>query len=369
MLMESALSTTFLLVCFSMACYMTYLQFDYYLQNEDLASISYRKFNSESKDQYPTFTICLLGSSGGIFKESGVFLHSTNLTTSSYQNFLNGLENDTAKFSGINYDDVVINIFDGYVTKLKTEMFKDNVWLTYNLKNGNYPTIPIVVTHQWSHLICYSKKVSYENGVKLKADYLSLNASIFYEMRLSIRVYIHQAGQLLRNAFKPVININPDNVRNKYQNKFQISGVEVLRRREKGKIPCNESLTDEDMYVRNAIMRNAGCVPAFWSRFAMNSTLGYNLPNCTQNQYRKVRHSRAKFLGAFEHLNSLYVHPCKQMNIGVDYTHTSKMALKIKGSEIRFIFYYNAVGYKEIVNNKACTFETLCGQVGGFVGM
>ena len=46
-------------MCLCMACYMTYLQFSYYLSNGDLASISYRKFNTEEKDEYPTLTICL----------------------------------------------------------------------------------------------------------------------------------------------------------------------------------------------------------------------------------------------------------------------------------------------------------------------
>lgn len=33
---------------------MTSLQFQYYIDNEDLASISFREFNSKFKDQYPT---------------------------------------------------------------------------------------------------------------------------------------------------------------------------------------------------------------------------------------------------------------------------------------------------------------------------
>ena len=50
------------------------LQFKYYFDNEDVASISYREFNVEVKDQYPTFTICLLGRlNGDIFKNNSFY--------------------------------------------------------------------------------------------------------------------------------------------------------------------------------------------------------------------------------------------------------------------------------------------------------
>ena len=50
-------------VCFSMALYMTYLQFKYYLADEDMSPVSYRYFSDEnSKIDYPTFSVCFFGS-------------------------------------------------------------------------------------------------------------------------------------------------------------------------------------------------------------------------------------------------------------------------------------------------------------------
>ena len=47
---------------------MVYQQFKLYIHNEDSSSLSYRAFNHEEKDLYPTFSICLHSNEGGIFK-------------------------------------------------------------------------------------------------------------------------------------------------------------------------------------------------------------------------------------------------------------------------------------------------------------
>ena len=39
-------------ICFGFTCYQTYKQFREYIRNEDTASIEYRNFNQEEKDEY-----------------------------------------------------------------------------------------------------------------------------------------------------------------------------------------------------------------------------------------------------------------------------------------------------------------------------
>ena len=65
--LENCLSRLCLLLCLFSTGYMTYLQFKYYLNNEDLSSILYREFNNEEKDEYPVFSVCLSGSQGQLF--------------------------------------------------------------------------------------------------------------------------------------------------------------------------------------------------------------------------------------------------------------------------------------------------------------
>ena len=92
---------------------MTYLQFKYYLSNEDLSSISYQKFNKEEKDKYPNFSICFHGLRGEIFKQSSGVFDPTNITPASYTKYLLGdLEDQSTQFSSIKFDDVAFDIHE-----------------------------------------------------------------------------------------------------------------------------------------------------------------------------------------------------------------------------------------------------------------
>ena len=56
---EKYTTNCILLICIISTGYMSFLQFKYYLSNEDVSAITYHKFNAEPQDEYPTFTICL----------------------------------------------------------------------------------------------------------------------------------------------------------------------------------------------------------------------------------------------------------------------------------------------------------------------
>ena len=124
-LIEKFLYGVCLLSCLSSAGYMTYLQFKYYLDNEDFAAISHRKFNQEQKDEYPSLTICLFDTHGGIFKRSHEVFTSTNVTRSMYRRYLLGdLEEQPSEISSIKFDDVVLDINDQWLlfSKEKTKI-------------------------------------------------------------------------------------------------------------------------------------------------------------------------------------------------------------------------------------------------------
>ena len=107
---KNLLFVIFLLVCLGFTCYQTYLQFREYVGNEDNASIEYRNFNLEEKDQYPTFTICFMFlQRGDHFDGSHLSFQANNITPSLYNSFLIGEENDDPKYDKIVYDDVVSN--------------------------------------------------------------------------------------------------------------------------------------------------------------------------------------------------------------------------------------------------------------------
>ena len=72
------------IVCFLLALYMTYLQFKYYLADEDMSPVSYQYFSDEnSKIDYPTFSVCFFGSQYVFDPQKDVF-KSTNVTPVSF---------------------------------------------------------------------------------------------------------------------------------------------------------------------------------------------------------------------------------------------------------------------------------------------
>ena len=65
---EFSLKLLFSLTCFSLVAYMTFFQFQAFVENDDSTVVSYKTFRSEIEDSFPTFTICLTGDHGSILK-------------------------------------------------------------------------------------------------------------------------------------------------------------------------------------------------------------------------------------------------------------------------------------------------------------
>ena len=81
-----------------------------------MASISYRIFNNEKKDEYPSFSICFVGYFGQIFSQSHELFNANNVTRGSYRKYLKGSGKDyPAQFTTVEFDDVALDMFDGYL--------------------------------------------------------------------------------------------------------------------------------------------------------------------------------------------------------------------------------------------------------------
>ena len=91
---ERLLDHLILLGCLVLASYFTTIQFIRSDKNEDLSLLSYRKlkFDSESKDQYPIYTICLHGrfGDGSIYNPDSQVWKSDFITYETYRRFLIG---------------------------------------------------------------------------------------------------------------------------------------------------------------------------------------------------------------------------------------------------------------------------------------
>ena len=362
---KKILLTTILVACICMAAYMTYLQFNYYFNNDDVASISYRHFNEEEKDEYPTITLCLsdMKENGKIFNQTHAVFNTNSVTPLLYEKFLKGnqrikFEKLNFDFSTIQYNDVVLNIHDGYlqrsVSGTSFEMFKHHIEIFPFSLNAAFYRIP--------HIFCFEKNVSYQKNVRQYWDAIDLNGTLLYDQGLTLSVYVHQKGKLMRAAMQNSELISPHDYKHGFFRYYDINDIEVLRRRSDSNIPCDEELIDEDGLFLKKIMTDAKCVPTFWEPFFNNTTWTTNFPKCKNSrQYRKIY---LAFLSRLSKIGKDYVQPCTKMKVSVVTRDRNSQP-----GQLKLYFLYNQDVYKEIVNTRAFTVETLLGQIGGFVGI
>ena len=67
----------FQLCCIALAIYMAVLQYNDYQSNQDSSSVTYKRFENENENIHLTFSVCLHGDNGEIFKNSIKLLHKT----------------------------------------------------------------------------------------------------------------------------------------------------------------------------------------------------------------------------------------------------------------------------------------------------
>ena len=353
-----------LLVCICMASYMTYLQFKYYLNNDDIASISYQHFNQAQKDEYPTITLCFTDGDrdAKIFDENNTVFESNLVTPLLYQQFLNGwVRNHTFDFSTIQYDEVLLNIHDGYLIGAVS----GTSFFAFSRYKKNYPFALNEAFYRSSDTFCFEKNVSYQKNLRQYWDGIYLNSTLLYQRKLSISLYVHEKGKLMRSVINTPLGLSPKDYENGLTRNYDINSIEVLRQRKDSNLACNDNLIDEDGYILKRVMTEAGCIPTYWEKFVDVVKLTLPLPKCRDlKQYRHFSYQFLTLLNKMDTVESLYTQPCTQMTLSV-----TIRDVEPEQGHLQLYVLYNQDVYKEIVNSKAYTTETLLGQIGGFVGM
>ena len=261
----------FLILCSSLAIYLVVLQLRYYLANEDLISMSYRHFNSEEKDEYPTLTICFNGYQGAIFDGSNDIFNQGNASVGTYQRYINGKPNynkSSFDYNSINYDEVALDINKGYLIRSERGFALDCLFSKAVRRTCRTETL-LMGTYSYGSgfAVCFTKTISYLKNQIQQYDFISLNASLLYQKNLTVRAIIHQKRQFFRSAKKATVPITPADYENGFSSHYEINDIEVLRRREQSEIPCNASLTDEDSFIMRRLAIDTGCIPTYWEKF------------------------------------------------------------------------------------------------------
>ena len=356
-----------LILCLIFSGFLVKLQLDYYLENDDIASISFSKIEEGGKDQYPTYTICLFSDEGSIFRQDSSSWSRPDITPFNYHEYLRGWEsrtnNNEEEFRNLSYDEVSHSLFDGILFFLYGVKSNGSETVIYSNEAKDY----FEVSHQDFKRLCFSKIVKPEYF--FVEEMLVISQSKLEEFGVGMEIYVHQQGKIHRKIpgkttilIPPIFNSNGE----EFHHEFSISGIELLQRRETGRIPCNKSIDNEDIFVRESIMETVGCIPSYWKKFGSNLTV--SLPACNREQNNiiyKILQNRGR------NKNNSYLHPCNQMEFNVRHDNSKHVPILNKNENILYgalSFYYTSEWYKEIIDKQKFTFETLFAQIGGFVG-
>ena len=382
---------------FALTIWFTSIQFDRYGRNQDQSLISYHDiiFDSKSKDQPPTYTLCIdndnlideyISNSNNVFKQhSPAWIPNVTSPEVYYEYLSGGLPTDSdiyeRFFANITFEEVAFDLKKDFMIHFFSQKQRISsrtfYWESYdeNLMKIKFPKV-----HQNLREICYSREFSSEAGSKVVYDVMKFNASKLIETEVSLKVYLHQRGQFIRHVsfeIDPYLtNLNPHEMKKMFKDskidktfheiRFDVKGISVLRKRENAVNPCNGSLLNEDKKWRDHVIESVGCIPEYWRIFYTNLSEQKHIKSCNPKQYESKFGSRSYLRETLKIFTSRYKTPCTEVRKSV-----SSNTFTTGDPDEDFVgirFAYRDSKYMEIMNVKDYTGETLLSQVGGFIG-
>ena len=372
--LTSVMLRGFQLMCLAIFLVLVGFQVRSYIENKDSSTVSYRQFNHEERDLYPTVSLCLQSREGRIFnKGSNSQPYAMGQDWGKlYQEMLLGNVNASMEYENISYRNATWDLFDDFVEVFFIMTKQGDVIDAWQPNVENHPFFK---SYEDPYMTCMTKKVKYVHDQLLNLGSLVIKASAFYKSKIeNLLVYMHHPGQLTRQFGKQILHLTQASFQkamNRSNNYYSIhiNQVEVLRKRSDGVIPCNDSLLNEDMVWRENVMRKVGCIPEYWSDLHSDFSIdtiekeGRSSKCNSSEQLRQI----SKYYLPPKHTGngaSLYTGPCIQLGITA-----SVIQSDLQEENLVLGFNYVVEEYSETINSRAFGFESLWSQIGGFVGM
>ena len=356
----------FQLFCIVLVIYMVYQQILEYQKNEDSSSVSYRNFNQDERDVYPSYSICMHSTKGAILngKWSSSEKNAT-LEIDELHKILIGRKKLDDKYKGFDLEEHAIDIVPEFVDMFVSYTKQGREVNSWNRHMKTRKDAPFYNSYHDPYFRCVTKSVKFIKGQILHYDYLVLNASKLYEYMKNVSsfdestnlfLYVHHPGQLVREFGKQTFQLNLmdfENAINGTHNhqEIHVSHVEVIRKRSDGVQACDPSLANEDYFWVKTAVETMGCVPNYWKKIYQSTvpeSSKLQACNCS-SQYAEI-HRRYLPPNNFEFVTDFYKEPCNQMKIT---TNLIQKDLPNQDNAIVLAFSYNSEEYRESMNHRA----------------
>ena len=143
---------------------------------------------------------------------------------------------------------------------------------------------------------------------------------------------------------------------------MKVRQTTVLRKRSVKTKPCMENIDDYDLYFQEAVSREIGCIPPFWS-YRIKENL--QLEECTSLE--KLREVRDIISNFHRNVHTDFQRPCLDMFNSIVWYWTKQWTQNENFSfvEILYVDKY----YEEITQVEEFGFQDFWANLGGFIGI
>ena len=353
-------------ICILLVILMSYQQLLQYLRNEDSSSVSFRKFNSDKRDVYPSFSICMHSVKGATLKKyPDIQGFNGSNGAEIYRKMLKGRHKLSMEFKTFDFENNSIDILSEFVDMFVSYSKQGKQISVWNRKQYKHTESPFYKSYQDPYFSCITKSVRFVKNQILHYDYLVLNAVGFlkymknatrHDNTTNLFFYVHHPGQLLREFGKQTFQLNRLDFENTVNNtnnyrEIHISQVDVVRKREGGIIPCHDGLDDEDHQWLNSVISEVRCVPTYWRGTHHSSSSAHaEIPDCNSSDQYGNLHEHYLPPNNFDTGANLYDSPCDQMRTTLNYLQKD---LSTADNVLVLALSYNTEEYREVLNHRA----------------
>ena len=363
---------SFSVICVMIALYYVSNQIIIFCENKDVSHFSFKQYHSTSTDKYPTHTICLSPGADELetLYQTDKISETLGMTEVNYIGMLSGSTQGRTNFSVLEFDDakwdlkLILESYGAY--SLQTGLKTLHYWDTEIADIGSISSSPFHTGYQNPGKLCITRNEQFYPHQTISYEQIGMNVKNWLG---DLQVYIHYPGQLMTVIDSdPKFSINLSNISNTvHYPTFEISQLQVLRRRFDGRQHCNDdNNTNVDTRWRESVMRKIGCVPSYWKNLTTSDEFGLNYKDdCSHSFHYESLYNQIIDADAGK---VLYEPSCNQSTIiGTMLSNQQREDTNV--SYILLEINHSSEYYIEVMNVRAKSFEDLCSQIGGVIGI
>ena len=338
-----------------------------YIQNKSTSLVDFQTYHENiEKDIYPTFSLCFMGEE--IYSKEMLWKKYAIEDLKDYTKYLLG-DLWESRMLKVDFDEITMDLM-AHVQNVnfETSRREENVFKGINhptqKKNGTKNRFPFYISYRNDKTKCYSMDLTKENIPGIAGEILHGVTVELKNIQLLSGVgptyFLHYPRQLFRSA--PLAWGGLGDLAYK---EFFINSMDVIRRRPTFYSHCHKDWKRDDELILYELIKTMNCKPPHWKfPYLEDFNDCNNTEKMKEAQIPEVDVVDVDFLKRFPQ-------PCDQVQTVTFNVKDIPRNLTNDKQELRAELYiqFNSPNYKEIRHIRALDFESLIGNMGGYVGL